>query len=79
MQEIPTTEAGQKILRLVWNYWLRIGLTVCDVKMGLMRVVLNGEDLLMTVSVTYPMRCDLVLILYYQKKSLFYAQSYGRD
>jgi len=36
-----------------------------------MRVVQNGEDLLMTAYVTYPMRCDLVLILYYQKKSLF--------
>jgi hypothetical protein len=44
-----------------------------------MRVVVNDENLLMTVSVTYPMRFDLVLILYYQKKSLFYAQSYGRD
>jgi hypothetical protein len=46
-------------------YWLRIGLTVS------MRVVLNGEDLLMTAYVTYTMLCDLVLILCYQKKSLF--------
>jgi hypothetical protein len=34
MQEMPTTEAGQKILRLVWSYWLRIGLTVPDVMNG---------------------------------------------
>jgi len=26
---------------------------------ALMRVVQNGEDLLMTAYVTYPMRCDL--------------------
>jgi hypothetical protein len=34
LQEIPTKEAGQKILRLVLSYWLRTGLTVSDVKGG---------------------------------------------
>ena len=34
MQEIPTTEDGQKILRLMWSYWLKIALTVSDVKRG---------------------------------------------
>jgi len=34
VQEISTTEAGQKILRLVWSYWLRTGLIIFDVKRG---------------------------------------------
>ena len=63
LQEIPTTEARQKILRLVWSYWLRTGLSVSDVNRGLMRVVQNCEHLLITANVTYPVRCDLVLIL----------------
>jgi len=67
-------QAGQKILSFVWSYWLRTGLAVSLGKRGggaFMRVVQNGEDLLMTAYVTYPMRCDLCWFYIIRRSNFF--------